>query len=125
MANISSKRHCSGQPRQADSIEKRVGERIKRMPNGCWAFNGKLDRYGQMSLRFEGQTVTIRAHRFVYETMHGPIPDDMSVHHTCENPGCCNPDHLRVMPSAEHNRMHAQLPDVNYGATGYAWRNYV
>lgn len=25
----------------------RLGAKVKPMPNGCWAFNGRLDIYGQ------------------------------------------------------------------------------
>lgn len=34
------------------------------------------------------------------------IPDDMVVHHTCENTNCVNPAHLKVVTPAEHNRIH-------------------
>lgn len=34
------------------------------------------------------------AHRFAYELWVGPIPDDTFVLHHCDNPPCCNPEHL-------------------------------
>lgn len=36
------------------------------------------------------------AHRVAYEIANGPIPDDLWVLHSCDNPPCCNPSHLRV-----------------------------
>lgn len=36
------------------------------------------------------------AHRFMYEMLCGPIPIDKIVLHTCDNPICCNPSHLRI-----------------------------
>lgn len=38
--------------------------------------------------------VKIAAHRFIYEAVHGPIPDGLLVRHTCDNPACIHPQHL-------------------------------
>jgi hypothetical protein len=37
----------------------------------------------------------VLAHRLAYEFTHGPIDDPSTkVLHRCDNPPCCNPDHL-------------------------------
>ena len=36
------------------------------------------------------------AHRVAFEHKHGPIPKGMVVMHLCDNPACCNPDHLTL-----------------------------
>lgn len=66
--------------------------------NGCWGWNGARGAFvgkkgaGYGVMRF--QTFNVQAHRFSWEIHNGPIPDGLLVLHTCDNPPCCNPDHL-------------------------------
>lgn len=64
------------------------------MPSGCieWTRSKNPDGYGKFQV--EGKTVA--AHRFAWERMHGPIPDDLFVLHGCDNPPCCNTDHMSL-----------------------------
>ena len=41
-------------------------------------------------------------HRLSYTLFVGPIPDDMTVDHTCYERRCVNPDHLRLLTNAEN-----------------------
>lgn len=81
---------------------------------GCWEWTGYRDRkgYGRMQDNALGEVL---AHRISYIEHHGPIPDGLHVLHSCDNPPCINPDHLRVGTNddnmrdrAERNR-HARL----------------
>lgn len=36
-------------------------------------------------------------HVVAYEYLVGPIPEGLTLDHACDNPPCCNPDHLRPM----------------------------
>lgn len=61
---------------------------------GCWVWNGYRndDGYGQIDwggLRW-------LTHRATYTDQRGPIPDGMTLDHTCRNRACCNPWHLEV-----------------------------
>lgn len=70
-----------------ESLMKRI--KINNV-NGCWEIKGYLDKdgYGEVSGK--------RAHRLSYELFVEEIPPNMSVCHKCDNPRCCNPEHLFV-----------------------------
>ena len=36
----------------------------------------------------------VLTHRFVFENLFGPIPEGISILHSCDNPPCFNPMHL-------------------------------
>jgi hypothetical protein len=42
------------------------------------------------------------AHRLMYENIYGPIPDGMLVMHTCDNPQCVRPGHLKLGTNADN-----------------------
>lgn len=63
----------------------------QRGPTECWPWTaGRFDKgYGAFRLG-EKQ---VKAHRFGYEALVGPIGDGLYVCHTCDNPPCQNPAH--------------------------------
>lgn len=58
----------------------------------CYVWTKTKDRDGYG--RFTWLNKFYITHRLAYEAAYGPIPDDMSVLHRCDNPGCCTPEHL-------------------------------
>lgn len=60
----------------------------------CLTFTGSKGWKGHGQINHNGKRT--RAHRIAYEHKHGPIPKDMVVMHLCDNPACCNPDHLTI-----------------------------
>ncbi len=71
---------------------------LRGMPSGCVEWTGvtvksngsEAHRYG----RYTSGGKKHLAHRSAYARVHGPIPQGMMVLHRCDNPKCCNPDHL-------------------------------
>lgn len=63
-------------------------------PDECWEWQGNFYHtgYGYLNQGYKHR----RAHRLAYEFAHGPIPHGLFVLHSCDNPACCNPAHLRV-----------------------------
>jgi len=59
----------------------------------CWVFIGKKDKAGYGHVQCGGKFYT--AHRLAYEISTGDNPSGFVIMHTCDNPPCCNPDHLR------------------------------
>ena len=61
-------------------------------PEQCWEWKGKKDRDGYGVFRYRLREH--RAHRVAYRLKHGGEQPPV-VMHTCDNPACCNPVHLR------------------------------
>ena len=55
------------------------------------------------SLKIKGKPKKV--HVWVWEKKWGPVPEGLVVHHRCDNPRCCNIEHLGVVTAA----MNAQL----------------
>ena len=61
---------------------------------GCWNWKGSRHKQGYGTKAFAGKR--IKTHRLFYEIFIGKIPERICVCHKCDNPPCCNPDHLFI-----------------------------
>ena len=61
----------------------------------------------------------VRAHRFAWERVNGPIPEGMVIDHRCWNKACANVDHLRLA-TVSQNAAYQPGPhrDTTTGARG-------
>jgi hypothetical protein len=66
----------------------------------CWPFLNARDRKGYGRVFHRGKVRW--AHRVAWELANGPIPEGMWVLHSCDNPPCCNPAHLRLGTPADN-----------------------
>jgi hypothetical protein len=74
--------------------------RVLRLgPDDCWESVG-WNQGGYARVQKGKKTYMI--HRLMYEKYRGPIPKGMQVCHTCDNPKCCNPNHLFLGTAAEN-----------------------
>lgn len=76
----------------------------------CWfwtRYKNPWNGYGQVFFKDGKKTYSAKAHRLSYRIHHGPIPDGACVLHTCDNPCCYNPQHLKIGTHAEnmHDRV--------------------
>lgn len=67
----------------------------------CWTWTRSLDASGYGQINIRGKMT--KAHRLAYEAFVGPIPAGLFVCHTCDNPPCCNPEHLFLGTAADNN----------------------
>lgn len=69
--------------------------------NGCWiCISHKKRSKGYVKFFHNGKQ--LRMHRFVYEAAYGSIPVGKLILHSCDNPECINPGHLRLGTHVEN-----------------------
>lgn len=91
-------------PKPNNTIESLLSKTSKQK-NGCWVWNGRVNHKGYGKASWNGKEA--RVHRVIYEHFHGAVPEGMQVCHHCDNPPCCNPEHLFVGTALdnEHDKL--------------------
>ena len=68
----------------------------------CWEWQGNCPggRHGHFALGPK----TVKAHRWIFELLNGPIQDGLVIRHKCDNPKCVNPLHLEQGTLSDNTR---------------------
>ncbi len=88
-----------------ERLPMRFWDKVIPEPNsGCWLWlAATVNDYGTFG-RGRSGLGNVRAHRFTYETLVGPIPNGLELDHLCRTPRCCNPLHLEPVTHTENLR---------------------
>lgn len=70
----------------------------------CWEWKRSRLPKGYGLVRLSQPRRRGYAHRIAWELENGPIPEGLHVLHSCDNPPCCNPAHLRVGTNVDNIR---------------------
>ena len=84
------------------SVSDRFLAKIVADPRGCWIWQAttNADGYGQ----FRVGDRMVKAHRFAYELLVGPIPNGLELDHLCRVRNCVNPAHMEPVTHTENVR---------------------
>lgn len=80
-------------------LAERFWPKVKKA-EGCWLWLASTNPagYGMLNINRRPE----RAHRVAWMLERGPIPHGLHVLHKCDNPPCCNPDHLFLGTQADN-----------------------
>lgn len=93
LLNAGQTRSCGCLRPRNKSMTARLWSRLKvNELTSCWEWQGAKHAFGYGKLTIRG--VLQSAPRVVYELLIGPVPENAFVLHRCDNPACCNPEHL-------------------------------
>jgi hypothetical protein len=97
-----------------------LSDRNKKTDDECWEWLGMKDKdgYGRFKIHYK----PYRANRVAYTINNGEIEPGMWILHSCDNPSCVNPKHLRQGTNIENsqdavdrNRMAHQIGELHGG----------
>lgn len=114
-------------PSYRDPME-RFMEKVNRTET-CWNWTASVTQsgYGQ----FNDGTKIVKAHRWAWVQLVGPIPDGLELDHICRVRACVNPSHLRAV-THKQNLENLAVERTRFGSRGTSfnkrlarWQAYV
>lgn len=83
--------------------KERIQEKIRRTDGGCQIWTGAINSGGYPVIKLNDKTELVT--RVLYKLKHGSLPpDSKDMIHSCDNPKCVNPSHLK--PGTTKQNMH-------------------
>jgi hypothetical protein len=71
----------------------------------CLIFDGALAKgYGRIGYYDSGKQKVQQTHRLVWESVHGPIEDELTIEHGCTTRACQNIEHMELMTRGDNSR---------------------
>jgi len=69
----------------------------------CWIWLGQINSWGYGRFQPElGKRNRKMAHKYLWESLHGPVPSPLCLDHLCRNIRCVNPSHLEAVTQREN-----------------------
>lgn len=90
-----------GLPREVydEQIKQHIIDNCKITESGCWEWQKRKHSFGYGVLQYQGKAHTLAV--LTYRLFVGPT-NGLFVLHKCDNPPCCNPDHLFLGTQADN-----------------------
>lgn len=82
----------------------RFASKVKWSLNKCLLWNGPINPVSGYASPFMGFGRTQAAHKWLYETLVGPVPKGFDLDHKCRVRHCVNPNHLEPVTRKENVR---------------------
>lgn len=83
-------------------IDRFLGNVLKAGEDECWLWQRGVDGWGYGWLSIHN--IPVRAHQVAWYIATGVWPSGTTILHKCDNPPCCNPNHLQQGTQSDNVR---------------------
>lgn len=104
------------------TIEERFWAKVDKSGE-CWLWIGGKNRQGYGTI-LRGKKTAL-AHRVAYEFFNGSIEENLLCLHSCDNPSCVNPKHLRLGDQFENMQECVEKGRAGKGYCGMSVRTII